>query len=430
MNIDNEELADKLVNKSLSIGRKKNPNIEKAKEKYGEEIIQKIKEKPNSLNEDTLEELSKPEYGPLIHEENGEKELKKEVGHTVVIKHHQKNRELAREIERKCLENGAHPILITENAERAKEKHTIPPKDSLKELTELSKSMASEPDYTISIDPIENRTWKEKIPKERIAITAPVKQRINEIREENKVKWSYVGWPHPEIAEDLGITHEKFKKILEETLKESFKPKMKKITQKWHEKLQGKKQIKIESEEGTDLTIGIEGRHILKDDGILTQEDIDKGDIGMNFPCGEVFTAPKENKADGKIFIPKTAVSSYGTVEDLWLEFEEGEIIDYSAEKNQEYLDRFFKENKGNIKTIAELGIGCNEKAEYTEGYILIDEKIKGTIHLAVGWNIGFGGENKASSHHDFIKPMQKGKLYADGELLMKNGEPTFRIED
>ncbi len=290
--------------------------------------------------------------------------------------------------------------------------------------------MASEPDYTISIEPIENRTWKEKIPEKRIAITAPVKQKLSEIREKNKVRWSYVGWPHPEIAEDLGITHEKFKKVLKETLEESFKPKMKKITQKWCEKLQGKKKINIKSEEGTDLTIGIEGRNILKDDGILTQEDIDKGDIGMNFPCGEVFIAPKENKADGKIFIPKTAVSSYGTVEDLWLEFKKGTVTDYTAEKNQEYLDRFFKENTGNIKTVAELGIGCNEKAEYTEGYILIDEKIKGTIHIAVGWNIGFGGENKASSHHDFIKPMKKGKLYADGELLMENGEPTFTTKD
>ncbi len=88
MEIYNEELAEKLVKKSLSIGRKENPGIEKAKQEHGEKIIQKIKENPDSINEEIFEKLSKPEYGPLIHEEDGETKLKKEVGHTVVITHH------------------------------------------------------------------------------------------------------------------------------------------------------------------------------------------------------------------------------------------------------------------------------------------------------------------------------------------------------
>ncbi|MFW5902854.1 MAG: aminopeptidase [archaeon] len=426
MNIDYEDLADKLVNKSLSIGRKRNPNIDKAKEEYGEEIIKKIKKDPNNIDQKMIRELSEPEYGPLIHEEKGRNKFKEEIGHTVVIECHPNNMKLAREIERKCLEKGAHTLLTTINKKRAIEKYELPPTDSLKELTELSRSLAEKTDYRIIIEPIESTNWKKGTSKEKIAASAPVQQKLNEIKDDNKVRWSYIGWPHPEIAEELGITYEKFKKVLKNTLEESFKPEMKEKTQRWHEKLKNAKKIRIISEEGTDLTLDIEGREILEDNGVLTEEDIERGDVGMNFPCGEVFTAPNEEKVNGKIFIPKTAILGYGTVKELWLEFKDGRIISYSAEENEEYIGRFFEENTGNIKTIAELGIGCNKEAEYTEGYILIDEKIEGTIHIAVGWNIGYGGKNKSSGHHDFIKPMEKGKMYADEELVMDNGKPVW----
>ncbi len=425
--MDNQELADKLVNQNLSIGRKTNPGIKKAKSKYGEEIIDKIKEKTEEIKEKKIKELKKPRYGPLIHEEKGKLKLKEEIGYSVIIKCHPNNKDLAREIERKCLKNGAHTLLLTTNVERAKEKYNLPPQDSLKELPEISKSLAGEPDYTIAIEPIESTSWKKNISKQRLKSHAPVKKKTSEIRDKNKVRWSLIGWPHKEIAKELGITHRKFKGVLESTLEESFNPEMRELTKKWHETLKGTEEITIESEEGTELTLEVKGRHFLEDNGILSKEDIERGDIGMNFPCGEVFTAPQETGAEGEIFIPKTVVSSYGTVEDLWLEFEEGKVEDYSAEKNEEYLTRFFEENTEGIKTIAELGIGCNKEAEYTEGYILIDEKIMGTIHIAVGWNKGFGGETQASSHHDFIKPMDKGKMYADGQLVMEKGKPIWK---
>ena len=80
--------------------------------------------------------------------------------------------------------------------------------------------------------------------------------------------------------------------------------------------------------------------------------------------------------------------------------------------------------NIGDKTTIAELGIGCNREAKNTNGFILIDEKIFKTIHLAIGDNLSFGGRNSASSHLDFIKPMEpcNGKVYADGKLVIDKG--------
>ena len=82
-----------------------------------------------------------------------------------------------------------------------------------------------------------------------------------------------------------------------------------------------------------------------------------------------------------------------------------------------------FRENTGDCKKIAELGIGCNKGAKFTNGYTLIDEKILGTIHIAIGWNKGYGGKNNASMHQDFIKPMSHGKYhcgYDNCRILIK----------
>ncbi len=418
----NEELAEKIVNQSLSIGRKRNPGIDKAKEKYGKDLINKIREGKLEKENEAIKELSKVEYGPLVYLDEGKMVLKDKVGHSVVITCNENNFTLAKEIERKCLKNGAHPIIITTNAERTREKYQLPPEDTLMELDPITASLSGKTDYALKVEPIENKRWKKEVSRKRMKTQAPVRQKINEISDEAKVKWSYIGWPHEETSKDLEVTHEEFKEILNESMEESFNPNMIELTEAWYRKLEGTEEILIEHQDGTKLELGVKGRHFLKDDGVLSEEDIERGDIGMNFPCGEIFIAPLETRANGKIFIPKTTISDYGTVMNLWLHMEKGKLVDYSAEENEDYLKRFLDENTKGINTIAELGIGCNKKSKYTGGYTLIDEKILGTIHIAIGWNKGFGGTTQSSAHHDFIKPMEKGRMYADGELVMEKG--------
>jgi len=108
----------------------------------------------------------------------------------------------------------------------------------------------------------------------------------------------------------------------------------------------------------------------------------------------------------------------------LTLKFKNGKVTSFTAKRGKDHLTKFLRANTGEKDRIAEFGIGMNRKAKYTEGDILIDEKIFKTIHIAIGWNIGYRGKNKASSHLDFIKPLQNcnGKVYADGRLVLDKG--------
>jgi aminopeptidase len=135
-----------------------------------------------------------------------------------------------------------------------------------------------------------------------------------------------------------------------------------------------------------------------------------------------VFCAPVETSAFGTLTIPKNVIRGHGMAEGIKLVFDKGQVVDYSAKKHEDYLDKLFKEHTGDFDRIAELGIGCNSGADFTDGYILVDEKILGTIHIAIGWNVGYGGKNESSLHLDFIRPMRNGQLFVDDKLVMDKG--------
>jgi len=146
----------------------------------------------------------------------------------------------------------------------------------------------------------------------------------------------------------------------------------------------------------------------------------------LNIPCGEVFVAPLETTANGSILFDEVAVPGFGKVTNLRLKFAEGRVVSVSADDGADRFNKFLDANTGDKDRIAELGIGCNPGAEYTGGSIIVDEKIYGTIHVAIGNNTGaYHGINKASSHLDMIKSMKQGELYVDGKLVMKDGSPA-----
>jgi len=103
---------------------------------------------------------------------------------------------------------------------------------------------------------------------------------------------------------------------------------------------------------------------------------------------------------------------------------QDGKVVEYKVRKGQKNFEDIIKHASGKKTTIAELGIGTNPKAKPTGGMIIVDEKILGTIHLAIGQNKLYGGVNEATIHWDFFKTMGRGsRVFADGKILMKNGK-------
>lgn len=174
--------------------------------------------------------------------------------------------------------------------------------------------------------------------------------------------------------------------------------------------LNTKKTIEVKSKD-THLTFNVEGRKWINCDGSL------------NFPDGEVFTSPVENSMNGHVRFSYPAIYMNREVEDVELTFENGRVVKAVAKKEEAFLNEMLKTDEG-ARGVGEFAIGTNYNIKKFTKNTLFDEKIGGTIHIAVGASIGeAGGKNKSAIHWDMICDMHNGEIYADGELFYKDGK-------
>jgi leucyl aminopeptidase (aminopeptidase T) len=192
------------------------------------------------------------------------------------------------------------------------------------------------------------------------------------------------------------------------------------ITQQLKQHLQGKNEVHVATPLGTDLTCSIAGRDIKADTGFIHQP----GQFG-NLPAGECFVAPLEDSAEGVLVVDKS-FPDLVVQQPVRMVFEKGRVvtIEGGAEAREllrriEYGEKL--ENGENCRTIAELGIGTNPKARLT-GNLMTDEKVLGTIHVAIGDNASpsYGGANPAPIHIDGV--VGQPTLAVDGVILIEEG--------
>ncbi|HEX4206060.1 MAG TPA: aminopeptidase [Ktedonobacteraceae bacterium] len=175
--------------------------------------------------------------------------------------------------------------------------------------------------------------------------------------------------------------------------------------------LKGKKTVHVIGPD-TDLTLSIEGRPFINDDG------------KKNFPGGEFFTSPVETSANG--YIRYSFPASFGgrSVEDVRLRFENGTVVEARAAQGQDYLDKMLSMDEG-AKRLGEFAFGNNPNVDRCTKNVLFDEKMGGTIHLALG--AGFseaGGSNQSALHWDMVCDLrQSSEVRVDGELFRKDGK-------
>ena len=163
--------------------------------------------------------------------------------------------------------------------------------------------------------------------------------------------------------------------------------------------------------EDTDLTLSVKGRKWVNCSG------------KKNMPDGEVFTGPIENSTNGTIRFTFPGIFSAREVEDITLTFKEGKVVKAKAAKGDELLQELLKIDGAD--RIGEFAIGTNYGITQFTKSMLFDEKMGGTIHMALGLSIPeSGGLNKSALHWDILKDMKKeGEIYADSTLFYKNGE-------
>jgi aminopeptidase len=164
----------------------------------------------------------------------------------------------------------------------------------------------------------------------------------------------------------------------------------------------------------TDISMSVEGRTWINSDG------------KHNMPSGEIFTSPIEDTVEGKIRFSFPACYAGREVHDVRLVFKKGKVVEASASKGADFLEATLDADDG-ARYVGEIAVGTNYAVQKFTKNTLFDEKIGGTIHLAVGASYpDSGGKNKSAVHWDMVNDMRDGgKIYADGKVIYKDGEFT-----
>ena len=176
----------------------------------------------------------------------------------------------------------------------------------------------------------------------------------------------------------------------------------------------GGREVHLTAPKGTDMTMSIEGRECISSTGLI----LNPGDFG-NLPSGEAYLAPLEGTADG-VFVVDGSFAGIGVLQEpLRLEVQDGFVTNISGGKEAEKLRGLLEPHGRDAYNIAELGIGTNDAAQIS-GILLEDEKVAGTVHIALGNNASMGGSVTVPVHLDgvIIGPTLK----IDGHMIMKDG--------
>jgi len=284
------------------------------------------------------------------------------------------------------------------------------PLDVLREAAPLQRRIWEECDAIITISAPENTREGSDLSEER---RQALEQRSRPVRKRTmamEVPWVICEYPVHATAQDAGMTLQEMEDFVFGAVLldwDAEAERMRRIAALFDEA----NEVRIVGE-GTDLTLSVAGRRGIIDDG------------HVNMPGGEVFYSPVEDSAEGVITFSEFPAVRFGReVYGARLEFERGQVVNAMARSGEAFLRETLDTDEGS-RRLGELGIGCNPAIQRFTRSVGFDEKIGGTIHLAVGSSYtSNGGKNVSAVHWDIVKDLRRGgQLYADGRLVQENG--------
>jgi len=331
---------------------------------------------------------------------------------------------LVKEIYREVLRVGAHPRshLLFEDQQHlffslARE-HQLDYTDPL-QLREME-----EADVLISVFPDLNPRALSGIDPEKkqraVRARGPITDMLTRRWVEGKLRWVGTAYPSAPLAQEAGMSLEEYTEFVfgamrlndedPETFWREFSGRQETIC---------KRLDKISEMcfvgEDTDLSFSCRGRTWVNCDG------------KNNFPDGEVFTGPVEDSVEGKIRFSFPGIFQGEEIEDIRLEFRKGTVTSASAAKGEALLTALIHTDEGAARA-GEIAIGTNANITRFSKHMLFDEKIGGTVHLALGRGLPqSGSRNTSAIHWDMLMDMRReGEIYGDGQLIYEKGKFLF----
>jgi aminopeptidase len=346
------------------------------------------------------------EYARLLVERS----LGVQAGWQVAIRANHLGRPLIEAVIEQIARKGAYPILQLQFEQVGGPFAREAPLELLREPAPLQKQIWESVDGMISIYCPEDSHEGADLSEERQAalqqMMAPLRERTMSLA----IPWVIAEWPAQAPADEAGMTLADYEQFIFDAVLldwDAESERMRRIAAVFD----AADDVRIEAA-GTDLTLSLSGRTGSVDDG------------HVNMPGGEVFYSPLEDSANGVIEFGEFPAVYYGTeVEGARLVFAEGRVVDASASVNEDFLIQMLDTDDG-ARKLGELGIGCNPAIQRFMKNVGFDEKIDGTIHLALGKSYTFiGGTNQSSIHWDIVKDLRTtGRIHVDGRLVQQAG--------
>jgi aminopeptidase len=319
------------------------------------------------------------------------------------------------ELQRSLLQRGAWPLLRTELPGATLGFYRHAQDHHLDGVAEVDAQEARRIDATLSIQAPANTRALTGVDPERITRMARSRRAI--LDETLKRRWATTLWPTEANAQEAGMDLASFGAFVERALfLDDADPvlawgRLRAFQSELIDRLSRAATLRIEAP-GTALELGVRGRTWINSDG------------RRNMPSGEVFTGPLETSADGYVRFDVPSSPAGVEVAGVTLRFKDGLVVEARADRGDAYLQRALETDDGS-RRLGEVGIGTNFGIDRAIGAILFDEKIGGTVHLALGRSYPeSGGKNLSALHWDLICDLRDGgSIWADDDLIERDGQ-------
>ncbi|HSR32399.1 MAG TPA: aminopeptidase [Anaerolineae bacterium] len=342
-------------------------------------------------------------------------------GEFVQIEGTPEGRPLILAVYQRVLQRGGHPWLRLNLDEAAEIYFKYASDEQLDYVPNVLRQLIEEVDARIVIwTEINTKALTNVDPAKQARVQAarrPLSERFLERAAQKELKWTGTAYPTQAFAQDAEMSLREFEEfvygaaLVHEPDPIAAWQTISKDQQRLIDWLVGKDQVHLLGPD-TDLTLSIKGRSWVNCDG------------HENFPDGEIFTGPIEESVNGHVRFSYPACEGGREVEDVRLWFENGKVVKATAAKNEEFLLAMLDTDEG-ARYLGEFAFGTNSGIQRFTKNILFDEKIGGTVHMALG--TGYpesGSQNRSAIHWDMICDLREGgEVWVDGVLFARDGK-------
>ncbi len=323
-------------------------------------------------------------------------------------------RPLVEELVRAIARRGAYPLVRLEDEETALAWALEAPDSLAGEMAPIERYVDDHIDGEIFIRAPANTRAESLLPPARRTLLRQAQRPVQARRQSARVPWITCVYPTEAYAQDAGMALSEYAAFVFDACLIDWAAEGRRM-RPIADRFDRADEVRITAE-GTDLRLRLGDRHGWVGEGY------------GNMPGGEVFYSPIEDSATGVIaFGEYPAIWAGEEVEGIRLVFDSGRVVEASARRGEALLQQTLETDAG-ARVLGEMGLGCNPRIQRHTRNTLFDEKMAGTMHLAVGSGFpSIGGRNVSSIHWDMVKDLRRGgRIFCDGEVVQENGRWVF----